>query len=45
MNDQAISLAPGTQLEEYVIVEKLGGGGFSIVYLAIGGHYTIPYVS
>lgn len=34
MNDQIISLAPGTQLEEYVIEEKLGGGGFSIVYLA-----------
>jgi serine/threonine protein kinase len=34
MNDQIISLAPGTQLEEYVIEAKLGGGGFSIVYLA-----------
>ncbi len=34
MNDQNISLAPGTQLEEYVIEDKLGGGGFSIVYLA-----------
>ena len=34
MNDQNLSLTPGTQLEEYVIDEKLGGGGFSIVYLA-----------
>jgi len=34
MNEQNFILAPGTQLEEYVINEKLGGGGFSIVYLA-----------
>jgi serine/threonine protein kinase len=34
MNAQIISLASGTQLEEYVIEGKLGGGGFSIVYLA-----------
>ncbi len=34
MNEQNFILTPGTQLEEYVIDEKLGGGGFSIVYLA-----------
>lgn len=34
MNEQNISLAPGTRLEEFIIEEKLGGGGFSIVYLA-----------
>jgi len=34
MNDNNSSLSPGTRLEEYVIRQKLGGGGFSIVYLA-----------
>ncbi|MDH5784110.1 MAG: serine/threonine protein kinase [Chromatiales bacterium] len=34
MNENEHILAPGTRLEEYVIDEKLGGGGFSIVYLA-----------
>ncbi len=37
MNDQNISLPAGTRLEEYVIKEVLGGGGFSIVYLASDG--------
>lgn len=44
MNDQIISLAPGTQLEEYVIIDKLGGGGFSIVYLAKGPDPEHPQV-
>ena len=34
MNATNSSLSPGTRLEEYVIKHKLGGGGFSIVYLA-----------
>ncbi len=34
MNDADPALAPGTRLENYVINQKLGGGGFSIVYLA-----------
>ncbi len=34
MNDINTALAPGTRLENYVISGKLGGGGFSIVYLA-----------
>ncbi|MFO7594646.1 MAG: serine/threonine-protein kinase [Pseudomonadota bacterium] len=33
MNDTNPALAPGTRLENYVIDNKLGGGGFSIVYL------------
>jgi len=44
MNEQNISLAPGTSLEEYVIEEKLGGGGFSIVYLATGADPAHPKV-
>jgi hypothetical protein len=44
MNDQIISLAPGTELEEYVIVDKLGGGGFSIVYLATSTDEEHPHV-
>lgn len=34
MNDKSSSLSPGTRLENYIISRKLGGGGFSIVYLA-----------
>lgn len=34
MNDSNLSLKPGIRLENYVIRQKLGGGGFSIVYLA-----------
>lgn len=34
MNDNNSSLSPGTRLENYIISYKLGGGGFSIVYLA-----------
>lgn len=34
MNETNLTLAPGTRLENYVISQKLGGGGFSIVYLA-----------
>lgn len=34
MNDNNSSLKPGTRLENYTIKHKLGGGGFSIVYLA-----------
>jgi serine/threonine protein kinase len=34
MNDNNLTLAPGTRLENYVISQLLGGGGFSIVYLA-----------
>jgi len=34
MNDANPALAPGTRLENYLISNKLGGGGFSIVYLA-----------
>jgi serine/threonine protein kinase len=34
MNDNNLNLAPGTRLENYVITQQLGGGGFSIVYLA-----------
>lgn len=34
MNDTNLTLAPGTRLENYVISQMLGGGGFSIVYLA-----------
>ncbi len=44
MNDQIISLAPGTQLEEFVIEDKLGGGGFSIVYLARSSDKEHPLV-
>ena len=28
------ALAPGTRVDEYILVNILGGGGFSIVYLA-----------
>ena len=34
MNADKLSLKPGTRLENYVISHKMGGGGFSIVYLA-----------
>lgn len=34
MSDKNLNLVPGIRLEEYVIRQKLGGGGFSIVYLA-----------
>ncbi|MBE0510437.1 MAG: serine/threonine protein kinase [Chromatiales bacterium] len=34
MNGDKLSLKPGTQLENYVITQQMGGGGFSIVYLA-----------
>ena len=34
MNGDNLSLKQGTQLENYVITHKMGGGGFSIVYLA-----------
>lgn len=34
MNDNSSSLSPGTRLENYIISHTLGGGGFSIVYLA-----------
>lgn len=34
MNDTNPALAPGIRLENYIIGRKLGGGGFSIVYLA-----------
>jgi serine/threonine protein kinase len=34
MNDSNLSLSPGIRLENYTIKQKLGGGGFSIVYLA-----------
>ncbi len=34
MNDNTNSLSPGTRLENYTINRTLGGGGFSIVYLA-----------
>lgn len=44
MNEQNFILAPGTQLEEYVIDEKLGGGGFSIVYLARHKEINEPVV-
>jgi serine/threonine protein kinase len=37
MTDNNSSLNPGTRLENYVIKHKLGGGGFSIVYLAEEG--------
>lgn len=30
----SVGLPPGTQLDNYVIDRKIGGGGFSIVYLA-----------
>lgn len=33
MHETNPALAPGTRLENYVIDNKLGGGGFSIVYL------------
>lgn len=31
------SLAPGFKIDRYTIASKIGGGGFSIVYLAIDG--------
>ncbi len=34
MSADNLSLKPGTRLEDYVIARKIGGGGFSIVYLA-----------
>lgn len=34
MSTDTLSLKPGTQLENYTIVHQMGGGGFSIVYLA-----------
>lgn len=34
MSDENLSLKPGTQLENYTITHQMGGGGFSIVYLA-----------
>jgi serine/threonine protein kinase len=34
MSEQHTRLPPGTRLEDFVIRETLGGGGFSIVYLA-----------
>ena len=36
------SLAPGTKLDEFVIERILGGGGFSIVYLAISTRDNTP---
>ena len=38
------SLAPGTRLDEFVIERILGGGGFSIVYLAISTRDNKPVV-
>ena len=38
------SLAPGTKLDEFVIERILGGGGFSIVYLAISTRDNTPVV-
>jgi serine/threonine protein kinase len=38
------SLAPGTRLDEFVIDRILGGGGFSIVYLAVSTRDNKPVV-
>ena len=38
------SLAPGTRLDEFVIDRILGGGGFSIVYLAVSSRDNKPVV-
>lgn len=38
------SLAPGTRLDEFVIDSILGGGGFSIVYLAVSTRDNKPVV-
>jgi serine/threonine protein kinase len=38
------SLPPGTRLDEFVIERILGGGGFSIVYLAISTRDNKPVV-
>ena len=38
------SLPPGTRLDEFVIERILGGGGFSIVYLAVSTRSNLPVV-
>lgn len=38
------ALPPGTQLDEFTIEHILGGGGFSIVYLAISNRDKMPVV-
>ncbi|MEE9421892.1 MAG: serine/threonine-protein kinase [Gammaproteobacteria bacterium] len=38
------SLKPGTLMDDYRLLEKLGGGGFSIVYLARHRRSGKPYV-
>ncbi len=42
MSKAAHSLPVGTRLDEYVIRETLGGGGFSVVYLADGQDSNLP---
>ncbi|MBI1423620.1 MAG: protein kinase [Gammaproteobacteria bacterium] len=44
MHSPEHSLPPGTRLDDFVIERILGGGGFSIVYLAISTHDNTPVV-